>query len=352
MHLRLLQAAVVLSFAVTALANDPGPLDCFQVFDPANLNIGDSVINITNAGTQSVAGASANICANVYTFSPDEQLISCRSCVVTPNALVSLSANSDLVSNTLTPAHPTSIVVKLVATVGTPCNASNVPIASLASGMRAWGTKLHALPTTPLTYGVHRSRILSGGSERRRTGANNLVLRFYSGQWQRLRHLQVLPTRWTRSRVGEVVIQTTSITIDGLTQLSLGRCFIARRCCRALAPANRWDHETSARIARRWQISKLACSEKYNGGKAGRLLGYSLVLFSWGPAGGTTVASLVRDERAQHFLPSESEPIRPSLSNLSADYAFQTGAQRPLDSFGGGASSAQRGNCIFTSKLV
>ena len=155
MDLHLLKAVVVLSFAVPALASSVGPQDCFQVFDPANLNVGDSVINITNAGTQNTGtGAVTNICANVYTFSPDEQLISCCSCVVTPNALVSLSANSDLVSNTLTPAHPTSIVVKLVATAGTACNASNLAVANLASGMRAWGTKLHALPTTPVSHGV------------------------------------------------------------------------------------------------------------------------------------------------------------------------------------------------------
>jgi hypothetical protein len=155
MFLRLLQGTVVLTFAVTAFADDPGPRDCFQIFDPANLNVGDSVINITNTGTENTTtGAVTNICANVYTFSPDAQLISCCSCVVTPNALVSLSANSDLVSNTLTPAHPTSIVVKLLTTTGTACNAANAPIANLASGMLAWGTKLHALPTTPLTFGV------------------------------------------------------------------------------------------------------------------------------------------------------------------------------------------------------
>jgi hypothetical protein len=154
MHLRILPAIAILSF-VAAVASGAGPTDCFSVFDPANLNVGDSVINITNAGTQNTAGGGlTNICANVYTFSPDEQLISCCSCVVTPNALVSLSANADLVSNTLTPAHPTSIVVKLVATAGTACNASNVPVESLAAGMLAWGTKLHALPTTPVTYGL------------------------------------------------------------------------------------------------------------------------------------------------------------------------------------------------------
>ncbi len=60
---------------------------------------------------------------------------------MTPNALVSLSANSDLVSNTLTPAHPTSIVVKLLGSTGA-CN----PAApgALASGLLAWGTTLHS----------------------------------------------------------------------------------------------------------------------------------------------------------------------------------------------------------------
>ena len=89
----------------------------------------------------------ANICANVYTFSPDEQLISCCSCIVTPNALVSLSARNDLISNTLTPAVPNSIVVKLIATTGVSCNASTPTAASLASGLVAWGTTIHALPT-------------------------------------------------------------------------------------------------------------------------------------------------------------------------------------------------------------
>ena len=144
----------VLATATYGQAIAGAPADAFQVRYAANLNVDDSVINVTNAGTQNTAGgALTNICVNVYAFSPDEQLISCCSCVVTPNALVSLSARSDLISNTLTPAVPNSIVVKLVATSGTSCNASNAPAANLAAGMRAWGTTLHATPTAG-TYAV------------------------------------------------------------------------------------------------------------------------------------------------------------------------------------------------------
>ena len=125
-----------------------------QVHPISNLNIGDSVINLTNAGTLSGIDPGGRICVNVYAFSPDEQLISCCSCLVTPNGLHSLSANADLVSNTLTPAHPTSIIVKLLASVpaaGT-CNPSSPNATNLVRGMKAWATSLHAQPTTPVTY--------------------------------------------------------------------------------------------------------------------------------------------------------------------------------------------------------
>ena len=150
MHLRvpiLLVAALALSVAAFGQAIPGVPSDAFQVRYAANLNLGDSVINISNAGTQNTAaGALTNICVNVYAFSPDEQLVSCCSCMVTPNALVSLSVNQDLVSNTLTPAHPNSVVVKLLATAGAACNASTATAATAASGMVAWGTTLHTGP--------------------------------------------------------------------------------------------------------------------------------------------------------------------------------------------------------------
>jgi hypothetical protein len=150
MYLRIQLALATVAFSTIVSAQSDTP---FQVRYASNLNIGDSVINITNSGA-----SSGNICANVYTFSPDEQLISCCSCTVTPNALVSLSAKTDLISNTLTPAVPNSIVVKILATTGGACNAS-VP-GTPSPGLAAWGTTLHvnaavaggvALTETPFT---------------------------------------------------------------------------------------------------------------------------------------------------------------------------------------------------------
>jgi hypothetical protein len=156
MNLQLLRniflVAIVLSMAAYAQPN--ATLDSpFQVRYASNLNIGDSFINITNTGARGAglaAGTSASvtgaICVNVYAFSPDEQMISCCSCPVTPNGLVSLSVKTDLATNTLTPAVPTSVVVKLLATapVGGSCSSSAASPGPTSSGLAAWGTTLHA----------------------------------------------------------------------------------------------------------------------------------------------------------------------------------------------------------------
>src|SRR5882724_1933164 len=130
--------------------------NAFQTRYASNLNIGDSVVNITNTGARggvtNQAGTTASItgaiCVNVYAFSPDEQMISCCSCPVTPNGLVSLSVKNDLTSNTLTPAVPTSVVIKLLASapVSGSCTSSSASPGPLASGMLAWGTTPHLGP--------------------------------------------------------------------------------------------------------------------------------------------------------------------------------------------------------------
>jgi hypothetical protein len=146
----------------------------FQVKYAANLNIGESWLNISNTGANGAAvlgpgfGTPAGVmCANVYAFSPDEQLIYCCSCVVTPNALVNMGVARDLTSHTLTQVVPNSVVVKIVGTLadkggtvasGTACNNSAALAGGaqfpLASGIVAWGTTVHNGPAGVPQYGV------------------------------------------------------------------------------------------------------------------------------------------------------------------------------------------------------
>jgi hypothetical protein len=130
--------------------------------------VGDGFINITNTGA-----SGGSICVNVYTFAPDEQEISCCTCPITANGLQSLDVDADLISNTLTPAVPTSVTVKLVATSQASCNAAAQPaLSDLAVGMRAWGTNLHAAPTSPVTFQVTETPFLTADIA---VGSNNHI---------------------------------------------------------------------------------------------------------------------------------------------------------------------------------
>lgn len=138
--------------------------DAYQTRYASNLNVGDSVINITNTGAVNGYSPAGDICVNVYAYGPRENIQSCCSCLTTPNGLYSLSARRDLISNTLSgrvPARvPTSILIKLTATrpIGGGCDAASP--GEFLPGIRAWGTTLHA---TPSGYAVTETAFANGG---------------------------------------------------------------------------------------------------------------------------------------------------------------------------------------------
>jgi hypothetical protein len=153
---------ILAALAVSAVAFAQVSIDTtFQISYASNLDKGDSEVNITNTGLQGPFGVSntlpGNICANVFVFDAQEEEISCCSCLVTPNGLNSLSARNDLISNTLTPAIPNSIVIKIVGSQPeisssgsrTVCNPGNLADGSNhildfpANGLLAWGTNTH-----------------------------------------------------------------------------------------------------------------------------------------------------------------------------------------------------------------
>jgi hypothetical protein len=155
---------LVVLLSVAAFGQNPITADSpFQIHYASNLNFNDSFINITNSGARgaglgSGTGASETgaICVNAYVFDPSEEEIACCSCPVTPNGLVSFSVKSDLISNTITPAVPNSVVVKLLATVpvGGSCSnsAASASSGTLAPGLEAWMTTTHLISTTKAGY--------------------------------------------------------------------------------------------------------------------------------------------------------------------------------------------------------
>src|ERR1019366_8576535 len=88
------------------------------------------------------------------------------------NGLNSLSVKSDLISNNLTPAVPTSVVIKLLAStpaaasttnpVLTTCNPATAGLVlPLEPGLLAWGTTLEP-SSTPATYNAVAVPFLQG----------------------------------------------------------------------------------------------------------------------------------------------------------------------------------------------
>jgi hypothetical protein len=145
---RFLLVSATLAFATFAFADIP---DAVQINYASNLNQGDAYVNVTNGGQYGaflgLNNSNGDICVNVYIFDPAQEMLACCSCRVTPDGLNSFSVKNDLINKTLTPAVPTAIVIKLVATqtgTGT-CSGSAAKTfdGNLAAGMRAWGTTLH-----------------------------------------------------------------------------------------------------------------------------------------------------------------------------------------------------------------
>lgn len=154
----LLCAALLCPIQIFAQALAPASDAVYQLRYFANLNIADAVINLTNTGALSGVDPAGRICANVFVFDSTSDMVACCACPVTPNGLNSLSVKDDLLSNTITPAVPTSVTVKLVATlpVAGTCNPKSPLATNLVRGMVAWGatvrsTKLTSPPVTLFT---------------------------------------------------------------------------------------------------------------------------------------------------------------------------------------------------------
>ena len=127
------------TYYVDYYANNAGPAGVY-----------DQIIRIVNVGTLGtpltapVCPATGCICANIYVFDPDQEMIACCAESLTPNELDAAYVGKDLTFNTLTTYIPPSGVVKIVLTPNPSgsCNPTN-PLTGADTGLAAvWGTHL------------------------------------------------------------------------------------------------------------------------------------------------------------------------------------------------------------------
>ena len=146
----------------------------FQIRYAANLDVGESFVTMGNDGVNGASatefgGASGNVCVNVYALDPSEELISCCSCLITPNQVRYLRVRQDMLSNVAGGVVPSSVAIKLVSTLagpggsGTSCanSAATVSVDNVVSGLVAWGTTLHSTPITG-AYATTETRFVCG----------------------------------------------------------------------------------------------------------------------------------------------------------------------------------------------
>jgi hypothetical protein len=177
-------AAAVIGFTATLSAQTLEPPDTFKVgyYSNANEYAPDATLRITNVGTQ-LGGPNApglygfpqgTLAAFIFVLSPDQQVAECCACAITPDGLLTLSIDSDLTSNPLTPVTLNNGDIKIVSTNLTTTPSSIPPVA----GIRAWSTHIQANSITETEFS---DSTLSAGELKTLEGKCSAIFRNGSG---------------------------------------------------------------------------------------------------------------------------------------------------------------------------
>ncbi len=149
---------LLLVFLPTLLLADDPPAQTFLV-DRYSNNAGpgtpmDQILRLINVGVDGTPLTTpvGDVCANIYVFDANQEMVSCCSCRVTPNELVTASVANQLTGNPLTSVSPIAGVIKIVPTVAgsgvcSPTAPSGASDATLLSG-----SSTHVEVSGPLSY--------------------------------------------------------------------------------------------------------------------------------------------------------------------------------------------------------
>ena len=136
----------------------------------ANSGAPDSRMSVVNPGSVNGFSPAGDLCANIYVFTPDQQMVECCSCIVTPDGLRTFSVNTDLTGNPLISATLHSGAIKIVSSAAPndSCSVSNsaVPLPIAATGytpsglLGSWIT--HANDAGNGTYSISETNFFPG----------------------------------------------------------------------------------------------------------------------------------------------------------------------------------------------
>jgi len=122
--------------------------DAYQVNYYANNGAGlDQSVRIINTGQTGspISSDHGRLCADIYVFDQNQEMLECCSCPITANGLLTLSVATDLTASVLTNVPAPTGVIKIVAdqnaAAGARCtNAAQQIVAPVNGGLRAFGT--------------------------------------------------------------------------------------------------------------------------------------------------------------------------------------------------------------------
>src|SRR5690242_3016492 len=171
----LLVALATPSFA-QVVANDAYQVNYFSG--------GDGTLRTINTGQRGspIDGATnhGKVCADIYVFDSNQEMLACCSCPITANGLRTLPS-TDLLFNPLTRVPFTTGVIKIVADAqpGTGCNPTTI-VNPVEAGLRSWETHIQA--AAAITETVSASAPLTNTEQAFLGQACSFVLYLGSGQ--------------------------------------------------------------------------------------------------------------------------------------------------------------------------
>jgi hypothetical protein len=138
------QYPVAAPYLIDYFSNNPGPGGA-----------ADQTVRLVNVGQYGTPLTSpvGDICANVYVFDANQEMVACCSCRITPNGLLTLSVANGLTNNPVTSVVPVNGAVKIIPTLaGATCSPLTYN-GGVAPGLVGWASHIETSGgTAPGTF--------------------------------------------------------------------------------------------------------------------------------------------------------------------------------------------------------